>query len=278
MFRFIPIILFFFLSFDSSGQVSGYIRSASSQSPIPFATISIFKKHFGVSSDSSGFFYLDLVDYVKDPEDSFLISSIGFRDTLISVNDIDIENWTIFLREEPMMLHPVTILANKSSKSFEISKINKRKSRWYISPKHNTTKVYAIFYPFEKSFRDMRISKVKVLIVENDYKFNPVLRIVIANGYDRKDYGAKFIYSKNQVINSSLNKKNRIIEIEIEEVIRIAEEGILIGVENYLMPKGCKYGPPVIRGIEGESGWTFDSGIWEPFNILPSIEIVLEYN
>jgi len=82
-FLFLPALCFAFFQISAQKTVSGFIRDAHSEEPVPFASIGFPNSSIGTLTDSAGRFSLSVTEW---PSDSILVSCVGYQPYYILID------------------------------------------------------------------------------------------------------------------------------------------------------------------------------------------------
>lgn len=103
------ILIVFLFSISTQGQViNNRVIDSKTKNGIPYATILFPETFSGTISDSLGYFQLKNQFKLK----KVLISCIGYRDTLLDVENLNLTKDTIQLTEREYILEVITITSN----------------------------------------------------------------------------------------------------------------------------------------------------------------------
>ncbi|PWK16137.1 carboxypeptidase-like protein [Arcicella aurantiaca] len=127
--RHIVILLIIFPYFNFA-QKCGLVADNQTKFGIPYATISVINKPFGIISDERGGFCFEAKTSNMD-NDSIVISALGYEHRKISFKQY-LKSDTIFLREKNVVLGEV-VVKSKKSKAINLGNFHKR---WLV---HQTT-------------------------------------------------------------------------------------------------------------------------------------------
>ncbi|MBS1928333.1 MAG: carboxypeptidase-like regulatory domain-containing protein [Bacteroidetes bacterium] len=108
------IIYLLLLPLFASAQPTykGMVISEKDHKPIPFATVGLVKENTGINADENGYFELNSTH--PQPNDSLIISTIGYVTQKLSLNKLPDTGIQITLTEKAIALSPVFISTQKN--------------------------------------------------------------------------------------------------------------------------------------------------------------------
>ena len=108
------IIYLLLLPLFTSAQPAykGTVIAAKDHQPIPFASVGLIKENIGINADENGYFELNTTH--PQPNDSLVISSVGFVTQKLSLHKLPDSGIQITLPEEAITLSPVYISTQKN--------------------------------------------------------------------------------------------------------------------------------------------------------------------
>lgn len=191
-----------------SQQLTGFVKSKSSQESIPFASVQI-GENYGVITNTEGLFQIQTEKFL--PTDSLLFSSMGFESKKIALKDFQ-QNSTIYLADNINELAEV-YLVNKNLTPDEIlEKVTKKASENYSKPLAK----YTIFArkSGKSSLKDFNfeINKATFLPKKTQEKFNKEIKQAFKNdkhkNIEHRSYSEDYfsIYKNNDSIKIDLIK------------------------------------------------------------------------
>ena len=101
-----------YVGFCQSRQLTGEVKSSSTNHSLPYVNIGISNKTVGTVSNEKGEFRLDLNEKVS-PGDTVLFSYIGFKTEKYLVSDLSNQEKVIFLMPQSTVLDEVVLSAQK---------------------------------------------------------------------------------------------------------------------------------------------------------------------
>lgn len=203
-------------------------------SGIPYAAISITKKHIGTASNDEGRFYLALSK--SNLLDTLEISSIGYKSFKIKIEDfIKKEDKTIILYEDVVSLSEVNILKPKDYVKNAFKYLNRNT----LSDKHQLNILYRRFSVENNMARFFVEHYLKVL--DDGPRSSELLRIEVAEGRQSADY--RFISKKQN--------KHAINYMVSQNVLR---SGISINQYQWKKTGDTSYDGEDIVIVEGKKG------------------------
>ncbi len=152
------VILFFLLPFISFGQTSyrGTVKDKSNNAVIPFATVGLIKENTGTTADENGIFQLNSIK--SFPDDSLIITCLGYNDFKINVLNIDTSKIEILLIAKSFNLNEIVVSKNKKPKTEILNDFSKSSNAFETS----TGYVTQIAQHFQVQNTDCQLMKVKI--------------------------------------------------------------------------------------------------------------------
>lgn len=103
-------------AFSQSVKISGKIVDATTQSPIPYASIGVLGKSIGTVANSSGEFVLPVKQDQLTANDKLAFSCVGYESAELQIGDVKKGNLLIKLKPQVVEIEEVKVLANKLKK------------------------------------------------------------------------------------------------------------------------------------------------------------------
>ena len=229
----IIIVLLLFIPKIFFGQliISGRIIERTAKNPIPFANIWIKDVNIGITSNENGFFSLKTDSiYINK---SILISSIGYKDTLIQIDKLESE---IELIPKIYELSEIIIIPKKRNELI----INDLSDAEFPGGIMNDTtpQIVGRYFPYEKKNANYKYIKSVIIYSRDSRKGKLNLRLC---SFDTTNVlPIKELVHENIIIEtkSSLFYREKPVEIDLSEFnLILPENGILVGIEWLIIPE-----------------------------------------
>jgi hypothetical protein len=223
----IIVVILFFQPKILFGQltISSRIIEETTKSPVPFANIWIMNANIGTTSNENGFFSLK----VDSPNIniSMVISSIGYKDTIMQIRKIQSE---IRLKQKVYQLSEITIYPKKRNELI-INDLSKAKLNGGIM-NDTTPQIIGRYFRYEQKNSSYRYIKSLTIYSRDTHKGKFNLRLY---SFDTINViPIKELVHQNIIVETrlSLFAKPKPVEIDLSKYnIIFPETGILIGVE-----------------------------------------------
>ncbi len=226
----VSFIIFLVTLKGLSQTIQGVVQDSISGQPLVYANIVLNNTNKGTSTDEKGFF--SFKDAVLSPNDSLLISHIGYLNKYVKVNDFsNTDNLKFKLKKEQTNLDEVILNVKKA-------KYSSTKS---LSVKHKG--LYASSEPFGKEtitfIENEKNKKGKITNVELNFKANKRENIKTYKAYFRvKFYELDSItkapgklLSYDDIIIKPENKTQK-VKVDLEDnFILFPKNGVFVGLE-----------------------------------------------
>lgn len=223
------LLLFFLCTFSINAQevlFEGYIHDNRTKQPIPFVNLSFLRTLKGSSTDENGKFILSIPRSYLEKE--VHISSLGYKDTIISANALYISK-KLSLVEESFKLSEVVVTESLGD-SYVLNPIGSYdiKSGFYSS---STPWVLATYFP-NIGAAEKFLNKITVFMQDNkNFKRNTSkfrLRIYDVDPITKKP--GKDILRHSIVLESERGKD--FVSIDVSNLrIKVPRKGIYVGLE-----------------------------------------------
>jgi len=229
------LFLSFILTFGQKIIVSGIVSDSDNQKELPFANIMVLGHTLGTTTNSHGFFELNLPDSLRN--DSLVISFVGYQTLILCINDVG----TGLIKLKPHISNITEVVispSNKSQKPIIINQFNKKDCSVRYSPIN--TDLSIPFRPMEPTIEALYFKnsdayegnrKVKeVWLQVSTFKTPPAyFNLRIFNADDD-------LTPSNDLINESITVKvtetNQLIKVNLEEYnLSIPDNGLFVGFE-----------------------------------------------
>ncbi len=228
--RFLFILLIFSSVSAQEVLFDGYVYENGNGNPIPYANISFLNSLKGTSSNEKGYFYLDIPESLL--ENKVHISSLGFRDTIVSAKQIK-ELGGLRMMEDTYELDEVVVSKNLGDSQI-LNPINSYgiKSGFTSAA---TPWVLAMYFPNVGAAKKY-LEKVTVFVQKNP-KFNRSskfrLRIYNVDKLTKKPDAD--LLRKSIVLES--DPRMDYVSVDLLDCgIKVPQEGIYIGLEWLFLP------------------------------------------
>ena len=285
--------LFLFISILSFGEniiIKGRVVSKENDSPISYASVSVFNELKGTSTSINGEFKLELdKDYY---EKDIVVSSIGYYDTIIPVNQLTDEFSLISLRSKTYEIGEATVIACKK-KEVIIDKLRKSFMNQYATTGSTDPKIIAKYFEYEPDYKGLFINEISIFFNrEFDYELQPLFILRLFSKDTLNDCPGNDLIEKTIInLEASKQKSHYKFTYQFDESIIFPENGIYIAIEwiaieenKYTAYNKNYYSPSLaakMRDNEDTNLWEFYGGNWKlkksltNINTQPYIELRL---
>ncbi|NOX86515.1 MAG: carboxypeptidase-like regulatory domain-containing protein [Chlorobi bacterium] len=232
--RFILIsVLFLSFGFVTNGQdldITARIIDSETKKGLAYANIMVSNQAIGTSSDTMGFFKLNLEDSLKN--DTLVISYVGYQTREIPVSRIS-RAATIKLKSRIIKINEVVIIPSKKKiKPVIANRFKRKKCSVRYSPTDTTSKFWIPFRPKEPTIEAIYFP------YENGYEETPRLKEI---WLEVTNYKASTSSFNLRIFKSDANKKpgNDLLAEPINVLVTGAKQLIKVNLEkfNLFIPK-----------------------------------------
>ncbi|MCG8412081.1 MAG: carboxypeptidase-like regulatory domain-containing protein [Bacteroidales bacterium] len=227
----IPVLLFLPKIFLAQKEINCKIIDIESTKPIPYANIWIKNTNIGVTSNHKGDFSLKIDNLHLN--DSIIISSIGFNDTLIKISRIQS---TINLKPKTYQIPEITAFPRQITE-YVLNDLSETKFKGGIM--NDTTPLIAgRYFPHNNKIIDQSYIKSVIIYSRDSHKGKLSLRLYSFDTLNIKPI--KELINKRIIVKTkkSIFFKAKPIEVDLSEYrIVFPKEGVLIGVEWLIIPE-----------------------------------------
>lgn len=211
--------------------ISSKIIGEKDKNPVSYANIWIKNKNIGTTSDENGHFTLKVANLAQN--DSIIISSIGFYDTLIQITNIPSE---IILKQKLYQISQITVLPRQRK---ELILNDLSESKFKVGIMNDTTpQIVGHYFPYSKEDSAYCYLKSDIIYTRNSHKGKLNLRLY---SFDTSKVSPiKELINQKIVIDTkkSIFFKPKPVEIDLSKYnILFPKQGILIGVEWLIIPE-----------------------------------------
>jgi hypothetical protein len=130
IYAFLFLILSQSIALCAQQQVHGLVLDGATRQPMPFVNIAVVGSTYGTVSNQNGEFTLNPVKL--DPADSIAFHYLGYETVMMKINDLK-DGMTVIIKEKPVSLRSISIIANPLSPEELIRKALERKAENYPS-------------------------------------------------------------------------------------------------------------------------------------------------
>ncbi|MFY8187098.1 MAG: carboxypeptidase-like regulatory domain-containing protein [Flavobacterium sp.] len=213
-------LLFCFISFSMSAQISGIVKDSLSGLPIPYANIWVEDEIIGTNSESDGTFYLDL-----KTEKNLIFSALGYETKKVEIS----KTAEVLLVEKIFALQEVVLTQSIGSKEI---KIGDTKDRFYLPEYQTIPWVLAKRISLPEQYTEMKFLK-KLIFHTNSEVEKGTFRIrffsVNENGFPKDD-----LLTEPIIVAVKKGKSKTIFDVSHLK-IEIPNEGIFVGFESLIV-------------------------------------------
>lgn len=279
-----------FLAFGQELTIKGKVVSQENSIPISYASVSVYNELKGISTNIDGEFILELnKDYY---EKNIVISSIGYYDTIIPVNQLINRCSSVSLRSKTYEIGEATVIAYKR-KEIVIDKLRKSPFNQLSATGSTDPKIIAKYFDYDSDYSGLFINEIGVFFDrEFDFKLEPLFILRIFSKDTLNNCPGNDLIEKTIVkLKSSKQQFHYKFHYQLEDPIVFPETGVYIAIEwiaikenKYTAYKNDYYSPALeakIRDNEDTNLWEFYGGSWKlkkhltKKNIQPYIELIL---
>ncbi len=218
--KILSLFLFVLISIISSGQninISGVILNKNDKKPIPYVSIYSIKSNIFYDADLYGNYEISIPF-----NDTIIFSSIGYENLILSnfiLHD------SIYLNEKIHQLKDVIVA---KSIPIEVGILNNKVTRSFIGESLNDSYEAVTLINVPEAIGQFKISKIK--FKQKSYSSDMILKLHVYETKANNLPGDELL--NNQVIISSKDNKNGIIEIDIKnQNIILANSSFFVGVQ-----------------------------------------------
>lgn len=237
----------------------GTITSNNGFSPVPFATIGLIKENTGNNADGHGYFTLP--SYNPKPNDSLIISSVGFATQKIALSQISDSVIHITLLENIQNLRPVIISTNKNWTKETLNDYGNCGNKFYTSSGY----LSQLALPMANTHQYAILSRIKICRSTGTI-FKPERTLFRIRVYDIDSLtGGPGADLCNSII--EVKSKNSSINLDVEKYqIQIPGWVFFIAVEWIKIPYN-KRDSPIPTVIGEKDHYTYNPSIgWDSTN------------
>ncbi|MDK2978067.1 MAG: hypothetical protein PWP52_781 [Bacteroidales bacterium] len=209
-------------SLFSQTSCNGVIIDKNTNRKVPFANVYLSNKEAGTYSNNQGVFSLEVT-----PEDTIIVSVIGYEKRSIPVQELENLNREIYLTPKHYNLDEITIHADKKARRNKILLGNSQLKKATTLIAHSGAE-YAVYIPNNLQTEAL-ISEV-VLNLKSRGRETPVFRIhLYAVNKETKLPGDDLL---NQDLTGMITKSRNIKKFDLQKYnIVLPEDGVFVGVE-----------------------------------------------
>jgi len=154
-------LCFTLLSFSQTKTVKGIVFDDITKLPIPYVNLSILESQIGTSSLEDGSYSLEITD--KNLDKKIHLSSLGYRDSIISVNQL-LKQSNIYLQAKFEELDEIIISKKFQDQFLVVNPIKRKYIKSGFSTSTNPWKI-ALFFPFKEDYKSTKyLNSVKIYL------------------------------------------------------------------------------------------------------------------
>jgi len=209
-------------SLFSQTSCNGVIIDKNTNRKVPFANVYLSNKAVGTYSNNQGVFSLEAT-----PEDTIIISVIGYEKRSIPVQELENLNREIYITPKHYNLDEITVHVDKKARRNKILLGNSQLKKATTLIAHSGAE-YAVYIPNDLQTEAL-ISEV-VLNLKSRGRETPVFRIhLYAVDKETKQPGDDLL---NQDLTGMITKSRNIKKFDLQKYnIVLPKDGVFVGVE-----------------------------------------------